>query len=87
MSNSTDEVLEIQIEPSEVRLRSSEEDLRYTWKVDNPSLEPLFDKHLSKHSVGAYMQLYREVGQSFHAVHLKSTQQVWSVTHISFPEH
>ena len=70
-------MLGIQIKPSEVRLvRSSEEDLRYTWKVDDPSLEPLFDKHLSKHSVGAYMQLYREVGQSFHAVHFNSTQQV-----------
>ena len=69
-------MLGIQVKPSEVRLRSSEEDLRYTWKVDDPSLEPLFDKHLSKHSVGAYMQLYREVGQSFHAVHLDSFQQV-----------
>ena len=69
-------MLGIQVKPSEVRLRPNEDDLKYAWKVDDPSLEPLFEKHLSKHSVGAYMQLYREVGQSFHAVHLDSFQQV-----------
>lgn len=69
-------MLGIQVKPSEVRLRPSEDDLKYAWKVDDPSLEPLFEKHLSKHSVGAYMQLYREVGQSFHAVHFDGVQQV-----------
>lgn len=72
----TDETLGIQVKPSEVRLRPNEDGLQYAWKVDDPSLESLFDKHLSKHSVGAYMQLYREVGQSFHAVHFDSVQQV-----------
>ncbi|KAL4888216.1 hypothetical protein BDV59DRAFT_196628 [Aspergillus ambiguus] len=63
------ETLGIQVKPSEVRLRGGEDALKYTWKIEDPSLEPLFDKHMSKHSVGAYMQLYREVGHSFYAVH------------------
>jgi hypothetical protein len=50
-----------------VRLKTEDECL-YAWQIDDPSLEPLFQKHLSKHSVGAYMQLHREVGQKFRAV-------------------
>lgn len=71
-----DETIGIQVKPSEVRLRSSNEDSKYGWQIDDPSLEPLFEKHLSKHSVGAYMQLCREVGQSFYAIHYGSIQQV-----------
>ncbi|CAP80015.1 hypothetical protein PCH_Pc12g03880 [Penicillium rubens Wisconsin 54-1255] len=53
------ERLEIKVDPSEVRLKTEDECL-YTWQIDDPSLKPLFQKHMSKHSVGAYMQLHRE---------------------------
>ncbi|KAL6228586.1 hypothetical protein BDW75DRAFT_226652 [Aspergillus navahoensis] len=36
--------------------------MQYSWKVKEPSLNPLFKKNLSKHSVRAYMRLYHEVG-------------------------
>ncbi|KAJ5641204.1 hypothetical protein N7490_005204 [Penicillium lividum] len=61
------ETLSIKVKPSEVRLRNGD-DLEYAWEVDDPSLEPLFEKHLSKHSVGAYMLLERGVGKTFRAV-------------------
>ncbi|PWY96028.1 hypothetical protein BO94DRAFT_542106 [Aspergillus sclerotioniger CBS 115572] len=62
------EALQITINPSEVRLITSEPQAQYMWKIDDDSLQPLFNKHLSKHSVGAYMQLCQEVGKSFYAV-------------------
>lgn len=43
--------------------------MQYSWKIKDPSLSILFKKHLSKHSVRAYMRLYREVGRSFNAIH------------------
>lgn len=46
----------------------TEDECLYAWEIDDPSLEPLFQKHLSKHSVRAYMLLHREVGQKFRAV-------------------
>src|SRR6516162_538187 len=49
-----------------VRLITSADD-PYIWKV-LPGKEHLFKKHLSKHSIGAYMELCREVGVSFEAV-------------------
>jgi hypothetical protein len=55
------ETLGIEVQPSDVRLRS-EEDMPYKWQIDDPALEPLFQKHLSKHSVRAYMLLQRGVG-------------------------
>ena len=39
----------------------------YAWKV-LPEKEYLFKKHMSKHSVGAYRELYRGVGISFEAI-------------------
>jgi hypothetical protein len=69
------EQLGIQLKPEQVRLKSTEE-LQYVWKIDDPLLEPVFDKHLSKHSVRVYMQLSREVGQSFHAVRYEGMIQV-----------
>ncbi|KAA8647900.1 uncharacterized protein ATNIH1004_002326 [Aspergillus tanneri] len=68
------EKLGLRLKPSEVRLKSTEE-LQYAWEIDDPELEPLFDKHLSKHSAGVYMQLCREVGQSFHAVRCNNIDQ------------
>src|SRR5439155_25578914 len=58
--------LGIPIEPMQVRLITGVDD-SYTWKV-LPEKKHLFKKHLSKHSIGAYMELWREVGISFEAV-------------------
>lgn len=56
-----------------------EEDMPYRWKIEDPCLEYLFQKHLSKHSVGAYMLLQREVGQKFFAIQSEKVN-----FHISF---
>ncbi len=58
--------LGILIEPAEVRLITSGDD-PYTWQR-LPGKEHLFEKHLSKHSIGAYRELCRGVGVSFEAV-------------------
>jgi hypothetical protein len=39
----------------------------YSWKF-LPTRAHLFEKSLSKHSIGAYIELCREVGASFEAV-------------------
>jgi hypothetical protein len=64
------------VKPSEVRLKFGEEQAQYAWKFNNKTLVPLFDKHLSKHSVGAYKQLHREAGKGFYAVDPKDTPKV-----------
>ncbi|MCJ1448858.1 MAG: hypothetical protein MMC23_009377 [Stictis urceolatum] len=56
----------VSIDPTEVRLITRDSD-PYAWKVF-PEKQHLSKKHLSKHSVGAYRQLCREVGKSFEAV-------------------
>jgi hypothetical protein len=58
--------LGIVIEPAQVRLKPDAQD-GYTWNVLSEKRH-LFTKQLSKHSVGAYMELCREVGKSFEAV-------------------
>jgi hypothetical protein len=58
--------LGISIDPAQVRLITSTDD-PYTWKA-LPGKEHLFKKQLSKLSIGAYMELWREVGVSFEAV-------------------
>ena len=58
--------LGISVEPAEVRLITSAHD-PYDWRI-LPEKEHLFKKHLSKHSIGAYRELCREVGVSFEAV-------------------
>lgn len=58
--------LGILIEPAQIRLKPDPQD-GYLWSV-LPERRHLFTKQLSKHSVGAYMELYREVGKSFEAV-------------------
>ena len=58
--------LGISIDPSEVRLITRVED-PYSWKY-LPARTHLFEKNLSNHSIGAYMELYREVGVSIEAV-------------------
>ncbi len=58
--------LGISIEPAEVRLITSGDD-PYTWQT-LPEKQHLFEKHLSKHSIGAYRELCRGVGVSFEAI-------------------
>ncbi len=58
--------LGIIIEPAQVRLKSEVHD-GYMWSA-LPERQHLFTKQLSKHSVGAYMELCREVDRSFKAV-------------------
>lgn len=58
--------LGISIEPGQVRLQPRTED-GYAWRC-LPEKQHLFAKQLSKHSVGAYMELCREVGTSFEAI-------------------
>jgi hypothetical protein len=69
------------VKPSEVRLKFGEEQAQYAWKFNDKSLVPLFDKHLSKHSVGAYMQLHREAGKGFCAVDPKDIAKVFHDLH------
>ena len=65
-NNTTESKLGISIDPSEVRLIPRAED-PYSWQ-SLPTRTHLFEKNLSKHSIGAYMELCREVGVSFEAV-------------------
>lgn len=63
---SIENTLGLTIEPSQVRLITHPDD-SYTWKA-LPEIQHLFEKQLSKHSVGAYAELYRGVGISFEAI-------------------
>lgn len=72
------------MKPSEVRLKFGEEEAQYAWKFNDKNLEPLFEKHLSKHSVGAYMQLHREAGKGFCAVDPKDIPKVFHYLHNVF---
>jgi delta 1-pyrroline-5-carboxylate dehydrogenase len=78
------ESLGIHIKSSEVRLKV-EEDAPYAWHIEDPSLEPLFSKQLSKHSVGVYMQLCAEVGRSFWAIRADTPTSVSTPYNLSRP--
>ena len=54
------------IKPEDIRLITYADD-PYTWQA-LPEKQHLFKKQLSKHSIGAYRKLCREVGVSFEAV-------------------
>ena len=58
--------LGLSIEPTDIRLITNADD-SYKWQA-LPEKQHLFKKQLSKHSIGAYRELYREVGVSFEAV-------------------
>ena len=58
--------LGLNIHPSHVRLKSNNDSMEYTWKILDQDLVPLFQQHLSKHSVSAYKRLYSEIGKTFH---------------------
>jgi len=65
-NKTTEGQLGISIDLLEVRLITRVED-PYSWQ-SLPTRTYLFEKNLSKHSIGAYMELCREVGVSFEAV-------------------
>jgi hypothetical protein len=56
----------MQIEPNHIRLQPRADD-GYAW-IRQPEREHLFTRQLSKHSIGAYMELCGEVGASIEAV-------------------
>lgn len=58
--------LGISIEPAEVRLITGADD-PYAWQA-LPEKNHIFQKQLSKHSVGVYTEMCREVSVSFEAV-------------------
>ncbi|KEF50869.1 uncharacterized protein A1O9_13081 [Exophiala aquamarina CBS 119918] len=64
--------LGIAIDPHRIRLRTDPRHDGYTWAPvsghEHRFQDGLFAKQLSKHSVGAYMTLCREVGRYFEAV-------------------
>ena len=66
LTKSQEAKLGITIEPAEVRLITNAED-PYIWQA-LPEKSHLFKKQLSKHTIGAYKELCREVGVSFEAV-------------------
>jgi hypothetical protein len=65
------------VNPDDIRLQPNDE-TPYAWQVDDPDLKPFFGKSLSKHSIGAYMELCSAVGQSFRAVHRDEAVKVRS---------
>ncbi|KAL4893403.1 hypothetical protein BDV59DRAFT_178144 [Aspergillus ambiguus] len=69
------ERLGIQVAPSAVRLVNGGEDMPYAWHISDPSIKPLFEKPMSKHSVGAYIELHAKVGRSFWAIHPRDTRR------------
>ncbi|KAG4258500.1 hypothetical protein FPRO03_03454 [Fusarium proliferatum] len=70
--------LNLEIDPANVRLKPSEEDL-YRWQPSSGK-EHLFEKHLSKLSVGPLMELCKGIGTSFKAVHPSTevAKQPWN---------
>ncbi|KAF9882929.1 hypothetical protein FE257_004885 [Aspergillus nanangensis] len=60
------DTLEIDIKPCDVRLKTDNE-TPYEWHVEDPRIQELFDRQLSKHSVNAFIVLTEEVGHSFWA--------------------
>lgn len=65
--------LGLQITPDEVRLIVKPRDL-YRWNITNPNKAYIFEKHMSKHSIGAHMELCRGVGHWFTATLLHADQ-------------
>ena len=58
--------LGITIEPEQVRLKPRPKD-GYSW-LRQPEREHLFARQISKHSIGAYIEICREVGISIKAI-------------------
>lgn len=61
-----EDTLKINVKPAEVRLKY-ERNPPFIWHIADSNIEHLFQRQLSKHSTGAYIQLYNEVGKSFWA--------------------
>lgn len=64
-SRRKDSQLGLEVDPAQVRLIPAEED-PYEWNVQ-AGYENLFEKHLSKLSIGPLMRLCRGIGIFFHA--------------------
>ena len=60
------------IAPGDVRSIPGPDD-PYEWQA-LPKTQHLFEKHISKHSIGAYRELCREVGKSFLARKREASQ-------------
>lgn len=58
--------LDLEVKPEDVRLLTSSEDAYY-WSA-LPNSQHLFHKQLSKHSLRAYQEIYKNVGLTFEAV-------------------
>ena len=56
----------VRVDPLEVRLITSQDE-PYKWSY-LPEKAHLFQKHLSKHTIGAYVELFDEVGKTFEAM-------------------
>lgn len=69
-------MLGIEVDPGNIRLIPSSDD-PYRWDP-LPGKEYLFEKHLSKLSIGPLMELCREVGTSFRAVRPSETTRSWA---------
>lgn len=63
------DTLNLHIQPSDVRLKPIFNETPYEWEIVDASLTPIFEKHLSKHSVGVYIQLCNGLGQKFRAIY------------------
>ncbi|PYH99483.1 hypothetical protein BO71DRAFT_405399 [Aspergillus ellipticus CBS 707.79] len=68
------DTLGLAIKALDIRLKPIESGRPYSWQIDNPKLLPLFEKHLSKHSVGAYIQLCKSLKHDFRAVRMEIIQ-------------
>lgn len=62
----SDQKLSLSVKPEDVRLITGPEDL-YRWSR-LVSSDHLFARHLSKHSIGAYSELYKNLEKTFEAV-------------------
>ena len=62
------------VEPGDVRLIPNINN-DYAWQV-LPEKQYLFQKHISKHSIGAYCELCRGIGVSFEAVRPSEKRQL-----------
>ncbi|KAH6617436.1 hypothetical protein F5144DRAFT_586450 [Chaetomium tenue] len=73
LSQHIHDTIGLDVDPLHVRLIPGDDDQhRWQWL---PEKGHLFEKHLSKLSTGPLMELYREVGSSFHAVKRPSTEE------------
>ncbi|RYO14562.1 hypothetical protein AA0113_g12245 [Alternaria arborescens] len=74
--------LGFRIDPLDVRLITGHDEA-YTWSY-MPEKAYLFQKHLSKHSMGACIELYDEVGKTFEAIKAARAPDCQTEVDVSF---